>query len=172
MHNYLFRKFTLTSKTNNSKTNKFNSTWKLALVLLGLGTFMPTLSLPFGSESTHPLGSGQVLAQTTPPANSATEDIVMKVGVLSKEDPKRTIAQWQPTMNYLSQTIPGYSFEIVTAGFEDMRTIAANNEVDFFIINSGMYVEFEAKHGANRIATLKNLRLGNPYTEFGGGNHY
>ena len=162
MHNYLFRKFTLTSKTN-----KFNSTWKLALLLLGLGSFMPTLNLPFASESMQPLVSGQVLAQTTPPA-SATEDIVMKVGVLSKEDPKRTIAQWQPTLDYLSQRIPGYSFEIVTAGFEEMRTIAAKNEVDFFIINSGMYVEFEADHGANRIATLKNLRLGDAYTEFGG----
>ena len=162
MHNYLFRKFTLTSKTN-----KFNSTWKLALVLLGLGSFMPTLNLPFGSESMQPLVSGQVLAQTTAPA-SATEDIVMKVGVLSKEDPQRTIAQWQPTLDYLSQKIPGYSFEIVTAGFEEMRTIAAKNEVDFFIINSGMYVEFEADHGANRIATLKNLRLGDAYTEFGG----
>lgn len=163
MHHYLFRKFTLTSKTN-----KFNSTWKLALVLLGLGTLMPTVSLPFISASMQPLVSGQVLAQTTPPANSATEDIVMKVGVLSKEDPKRTIAQWQPTLDYLSQTIPGYSFEIVTASFEEMRTIAAKNEVDFFLVNPGMYVEFEADHGVNRIATLKNLRLGEVYTEFGG----
>ena len=31
-----------------------------------------------------------------------------------------------------------------------------------------LYVELEADYGANRIATLKNLRLGKSYTEFGG----
>lgn len=163
MHNYLFRKFTLTSKTN-----KLNSTWKLALVLLGLSAFMPTLSLPFASESMQPLVSGQVLAQTTAPANTAKEDVLVKVGVLSREATDRTIAKWQPTMDYLSQAIPGYTFEMVSAGFDDMRSVAQNNEVDFFIVNSGMYVEFEADFGVNRIATLKNLRLGDAYTEFGG----
>ena len=163
MQNNLSQKFSLTSKTKKS-----NGTWKLALVLLGLGSLMPTVNLPFVSESLQPLVSGKVLAQKAPPANTAKEDIVMKVGVLSKEDPKRTIAQWQPTMDYLSQTIPGYTFEIVTAGFDEMRTIAAKNEVNFFLVNPGMYVEFEADHGTNRIATLKNLRLGEAYTEFGG----
>jgi twitching motility protein PilJ len=31
-----------------------------------------------------------------------------------------------------------------------------------------MYSDFEAMYGANRIATLKNLRLGKAYTVFGG----
>lgn len=163
MQNNLSQKFSLTSKAKN-----FNGTWKLALVLWSLGSLVPTISLPVVSEVIDPLVSGKVLAQTTPPENTAKEDIVINVGVLSKEDPQRTIAQWQPTLDYLSQTIPGYTFEIVTAGFEEMRTIAKNDEVDFFIVNSGMYVEFEADHGANRIATLKNLRLGKAYTEFGG----
>ncbi len=163
MHNYLFRKFTLTSKTN-----KLNSTWKLALVLLGLGTLTPTVSLPFISASMQSLVSGQVLAQTTPPANTTQEDIVMKVGVLSNAAKERTITKWQPTMDYLSQTIPGYKFEMVPAGFDEMRKIAAQNEVDFFLVNPGMYVEFEANFGISRIATLKNLRLGKAYTEFGG----
>ncbi|MEM8673268.1 MAG: PhnD/SsuA/transferrin family substrate-binding protein [Cyanobacteria bacterium P01_G01_bin.67] len=163
MPNHLSPKFTLSTKTQKS-----NSTWKLALVLLSLSSFLPTINLPFVSEATQPLLSGKVLAQTTPPANQATEDIVMKVGVLSNATKDRTTAKWQATMDYLSQTIPGYTFEMVPAGFEEMRAIAAQNEVNFFVINPGMYVEFEADLGVNRIATLKNLRLGDPYTEFGG----
>ena len=120
------------------------------------------------SSNIYPFSATKVLAQATPPANTVTEDIVMKVGVLAIADESKTIAKWQPTIDYLSQTIPGYRFEIVTASFDKMREIAKNNEVDFFLVNPGMYVEFEADYGANRIATLKNRRLGNPYTEFGG----
>ncbi|MEM7760006.1 MAG: PhnD/SsuA/transferrin family substrate-binding protein [Cyanobacteria bacterium P01_A01_bin.40] len=163
MPNHLSPKFTLSTKTQKS-----NSTWKLALVLLSLSSFLPTINLPLVSKTTQPLLSGKLLAQTTPSVNQVTEDIVMKVGVLSREAKDRTIAKWQPTLDYLSQTIPGYTFEMVPAGFEDMRAIAQNNEVDFFLINPGMYVEFEADFGVNRIATLKNLRLGEAYTEFGG----
>ncbi|MEO1004934.1 MAG: PhnD/SsuA/transferrin family substrate-binding protein [Cyanobacteria bacterium J06638_38] len=163
MPNHLSPKFTLSTKTQKS-----NCTWKLALVLLSLSSFLPTINLPLVSKTTQPLLSGKVLAQTTPPTNQATEDIVMKVGVLSNATKDRTTAKWQATMDYLSQTIPGYTFEMVPAGFEEMRAIAAQNEVNFFVINPGMYVEFEADLGVNRIATLKNLRLGDPYTEFGG----
>ena len=136
-------------------------------MLLGLGNILPVFMSPAIAEKTQPQVWSQV-AQANPTANAGQEDVVVKVGVLSKEDPQRTIAQWQPTMDYLSDAIPGYSFQIVTAGFERMREIAKNNEVNFFIVNSGMYVEFEADYGANRIATLKNRRLGKPYTEFGG----
>ncbi|MEL6578957.1 MAG: PhnD/SsuA/transferrin family substrate-binding protein [Cyanobacteria bacterium J06621_12] len=151
----------------NYLSKKSTRTWKLALVLLGLSSIVPKFNLPVRAETAQPLVSGKILAQAAPETN-AQADMVMKVGVLSKEDPKRTIAKWQPTIDYLSESIPGYTFEIVTAGFEQMREVAKNGEVDFFVVNSGMYVEFEADYGANRIATLKNRRLGNPYTEFGG----
>ncbi|MEL6927269.1 MAG: PhnD/SsuA/transferrin family substrate-binding protein [Cyanobacteria bacterium J06600_6] len=162
MSNYLSKEFALSHYTK-----KPNSTWKLAIVLLGLGGVLPTFNASAIAEKVQPQVLSPV-AQATPAKSAAQEDVVVKVGVLSKEDPKRTIAQWQPTLDYLSQTVPGHSFEIVTAGFDEMRRIAKNDEVDFFIVNSGMYVEFEADHGTNRIATLKNRRLGNPYTEFGG----
>ncbi|MEL6786042.1 MAG: PhnD/SsuA/transferrin family substrate-binding protein [Cyanobacteria bacterium J06607_15] len=151
----------------NYLSKKSTCTWKLALVLLSLGSILPRFNQPAHAEN-QPLAAGSILAQAASPATSPQEDIVKKVGVLSKEDPERTIAKWQPTIDYLSNSIPGYTFELVPAGFEEMREIAKNNEVDFFVVNSGMYVEFEADYGANRIATLKNLRLGKPYTKFGG----
>ena len=163
MQNYLSQKFTLANPNK-----KPNNTWKLALVLLGLGTVFPTLNAAAVSETVQPRMTENRLAQATPPANTGNEDILMKVGVLTPQGEEAAIAKWQATMDYLSQTIPGYTFQIVPAGFDEMREIAKNNEVDFFLVNPGMYVEFEADYGANRIATLKNLKLGNPYTEFGG----
>ena len=155
MQNYLSPK---SISTNHSK--KLNSTWKLALVLLSLGSIMPTVNLPLMPRS--------AIAQTAPANNNASEDVVMRVAVLSKESEALTKQKWQPMMDYLSQTISGYRFEMVNASFEGMREIAKNSGADFYIVNPGMYVEFEADYGVNRIATLKNLRIGKPYTEFGG----
>lgn len=160
MQNYLSHKFTLANPNK-----KKSSTWKLALALLGWSSLLT--NLPLAPEQMQFLSPAKVLAQETSQTNAGGEDIVMKVGVLSKEDTQLTMSKWQPTMDYLSQTIPGYRFEAVPASFEEIRKIAKNNEVDFYLINSGMYVEFEADYGVNRIATLKNLRLGKPYTEFG-----
>ncbi|MEL6439320.1 MAG: PhnD/SsuA/transferrin family substrate-binding protein [Cyanobacteria bacterium J06621_8] len=163
MLNNLSQKFSLSSKIKKS-----SSTWKLALLLLSFGSFFPGANLPVLAQALQPSVEDKVLAQTAPPANPGTEDVIVKVGVLANAAEDIIIAKWQPTMDYLSATIPGYRFEMVTAGFEGMREIAAQNGADFFIVNPGMYVEFEADLGINRIATLKNLRLGNPYTEFGG----
>ena len=152
------------------KTKKFSfiRSCRSSILILGLGGLvLPIINLPLISESTHPLISQKALAQEASPA-AAQENKVIKVGVLSKEDVDRTIAKWQPTMDYLSQAIPGYTFEMIPQGIEEMPEFAQNNGANFYIVNSGMYVDFEASYGANRIATLKNLRLGKAYTEFGG----
>ena len=159
MQNYLFQK-----NISGDRLKNFGSTWKLVILLLGFSSVLPLLNP--ATAAIEPVKSTKLLAQASPTTNQA--EVVMKVGVLSKEDPQRTIAQWQPTIDYLTEAIPGYRFELVPAGFDAMREIAQNNQVDFFLVNPGMYVEFEADYGVNRIATLKNLRLGQPYTEFGG----
>lgn len=163
MPNHLSAKSTLSSKVK-----KTNSTWKLALVLLSLGSFLPTTNFPVVADAIQPLVAGKVLAQTTPSANPGAEDIVVKVGVLSIQGKDRTIAKWQQTMDYLSREIPGYRFEMIPGDFDEIRNMAQQNEVNFFLVNPGMYVEFEADFGINRLATLKNLRLGDAYTQFGG----
>lgn len=167
MQNNLSQLIQLATKTKKNDLSK--TTWKSGILLFSLSSLIiPTINLPLVSEEIKPLISGKVLAQEKPATNTAQEKKIIKVGVLSKEAEERTIAQWQPTMDYLSQAIPGYTFEMVTGQFEKMRSLAETKEVDFFITNSGMYVDFEASYGVNRIATLKNLRLGQPYTKFGG----
>lgn len=162
------------SQYNNSIikiNNKIRATnrWKFNILVLSLSTLiLPTISSPLISVNIQPPFSGRVLAQAKPAATIQTEKKLVKVAVLAIQGNERAIAQWQPTMDYLSKVIPDYTFQMIPKGIEEMREYAKTNEADFYIVNSGMYVDFEARHGANRIATLKNLRLGKSYTKFGG----
>lgn len=97
--------------------------------------------------------------------NSKIETI--KVGVMAIRGVDRTRQKWQPTIDYLSDNIPGYKFQLVPLKFDNIEELITNNQVDFVLPNPGMYVELEWVYGARRIATLQNLRLGKPYTQFG-----
>ena len=162
----------LSQKFNSAiKVNQFNllQGCKSSILILSLGSLiLPVASLPFASEAIDPLVSQKVLAQESPATSITKETKKIKIAVLSKEDKNITIAQWQPTIDYLTKAIPGYTFEMVPKNLGEMREYANSNEASFYIVNSGMYVDFEASLGATRIATLKNLRLGKPYTKFGG----
>ncbi|MCK4340660.1 MAG: PhnD/SsuA/transferrin family substrate-binding protein [Phycisphaerae bacterium] len=110
----------------------------------------------------------------------------VKIGVLAKRGPERCLEKWGPTAEYLTRTVPGHSFTIVPLAYEEidagvergeMDFMLANpsfyvggerGEVDFVLANSSFYVGLEKLYGANRIATLKNRRLGGVYTVFGG----
>ena len=171
MLNNLSRQFFAT--INSSKSSTIKNSWKTGIFLLTFSSLiLPVSNLP-RSQSLELLISQKVLAQENSDPNISEqptiseEKTIVRVGVLSKEDKDKTIAQWKPTIDYLTKIIPDYTFEIVPENFEGMYRLAEAKGADFFIINSGMYVDFEARHGANRIATLKNLRLGKPYTKFG-----
>ena len=165
MTNNLSQKFNLAIKERKSL---FQACKSGILILSFGGLILPIANFPTISQAIDPLISPTVSAQETPNSTTSTATKVIKIAVLSKEDQNITIAQWKPTIDYLTKTVPGYRFEIVPKGIEEMREYAKTNEAQFYIVNSGMYVDFEASLGANRIATLKNLRLGKPYTKFGG----
>ena len=166
MPNNLSQKFNLA--INERKFILLNACKSGILILSLGGLILPVASFPSISQEIHPLLSPTVSAQETPNTSSPNESKIVKVGVLAIQGNKRAMEQWQPTMDYLTKTIPGYKFEMVPKGVEEMREYAKTNEAQFYVVNSGMYVDFEASIGANRIATLKNLRLGKPYTKFGG----
>lgn len=159
------QKFNLAIK---AKKNFWLKSWKSGVLVLGLGgLILPIANLPLLSKSVEPFISQKVVAQESPVTATVKENKAVKVAVLAIQGKERAIAQWQPTMDYLTQSIPGYTFQLVPQGIEEMREYAKKNEAQFYVVNSGMYVDFEATHGANRIATLKNLRLGKSYTKFG-----
>ena len=93
---------------------------------------------------------------------------VVKIGVLAKRGPEICLKRWGPTARYLSTRIPAKTFVIVPIDFEQIYAFVEKGKVDFILANSSFYVELEHWYGANRIATLKNLRTEGAYTEFAG----
>ena len=98
---------------------------------------------------------------------SNSEIQIIKVGVMAIRGVGKTKQKWQPTIDYLSQQILNYKFQLIPLKFDNIEELISHKQVDFVLLNPGMYVELEWLYGARRIATLQNLRLGKPYTQFG-----
>ena len=92
----------------------------------------------------------------------------VKIGVLSHRGDKKTLKMWNPTANYLIAKLPQYDFEIVPLDFDAVESVVKNGTVDFILVNSGIYVNLEAKYNVTRLATMINLRNNAPYSIFGG----
>jgi len=96
------------------------------------------------------------------------EEPPVKIGVLAKRGLERCMEKWSPTAKYLTDKIPGKTFVIVPLYFREIYPSVKKGEVDFILANSSFYVELENWYGVNRIATLKNKRIGRVVTKFGG----
>lgn len=79
-----------------------------------------------------------------------------------------TRAMWGPTADYLSAIIPGHRFTIRPLKFDEVNPVVDAGEVDFVLVNPGIYVNLEVKYRVSRIATLYNRRNDVPYKIFGG----
>ncbi|MBU4414833.1 MAG: PhnD/SsuA/transferrin family substrate-binding protein, partial [Proteobacteria bacterium] len=84
---------------------------------------------------------------------------LVKIGVLAKRGTERCLDKWSPTADYLTDNIPGMTFEIVPLDHKQIYTSVENGEIDFVLANSSIYVELEYKCEINPIATLINRCL-------------
>jgi ABC-type phosphate/phosphonate transport system substrate-binding protein len=91
-----------------------------------------------------------------------------KIGVLAKNGPVKALGMWKTTGEYLSQAVPEHTFEVVPLGFDDVNPAIEAGKVDFFLVNSSMFVTAKVKFGATAIATMVNSRQGQPLKSFGG----
>ena len=91
-----------------------------------------------------------------------------KIGVLAKRGPVKAMEQWKATADYLNQKVAGKTFEIVPLDFDAVNPALANGDVDFFLVNSSMFVTAKVRFGASAIATMINSRQGQPLKSFGG----
>jgi two-component system sensor histidine kinase TtrS len=107
-----------------------------------------------------------LFAGAGPPALRA-DDTQMTVGVLAFRGEEATRARWEQTTDYLTAAVPGYSFKLVPLDLHGMHEALKHDKLDFILTNPGNYVELEAEYGITRIATLKNVRQGHVYKEFG-----
>lgn len=90
-----------------------------------------------------------------------------KIGVLAQNGPVKALKAWKSTGDYLSSKLSA-TFEIVPLEFDAVFPAIEKGEVDFFLVNSSMFVTAKTKYGANAIATMINSRQGKPLNSFGG----
>jgi twitching motility protein PilJ len=90
-----------------------------------------------------------------------------KIGVLAKNGPVKALKMWKGTGEYLSAGI-GDKFEIIPLDFDAVFPAIEKGEVDFFLINSSMFITAKVKYGAAAVATMINARQGKPLKSFGG----
>jgi two-component system sensor histidine kinase TtrS len=100
------------------------------------------------------------------PAFAIAEEV--KIGVLSHRGDRVTRDMWGPTADYLSSIIPGHVFSIRPLKFDEVNPAVETGEIDFVLVNPGIYVNLEVKYRVSRIATLYNRRNDVPYKIFGG----
>lgn len=92
----------------------------------------------------------------------------VKIGVLAKNGPSKALKQWQATGDYLNAKVTGKSFEIVPLDFDKVFPAIEKGQVDFFLVNSSMFVTAKVKYGAVPILTMINSRQGKALKSFGG----
>ncbi|MHB1157411.1 MAG: phosphate/phosphite/phosphonate ABC transporter substrate-binding protein [Phycisphaerales bacterium] len=90
------------------------------------------------------------------------------IGVLAKRGDAKAEQRWAPLADYLTQHIPGYSFRIITLRFDEIANALKMSQVDFLLVNSGIYAENEAEFHLKCIATLRNKCGEQSTTQFGG----
>jgi PAS domain S-box-containing protein len=92
----------------------------------------------------------------------------VKIGVLAHRGADTALKMWGPTADYLTRSIPHYTFSIVPLSFHDVGPAVGRGDVDFVLANSSIYVELETRYSVNRIATLQNNGWQGGHTVFGG----
>ena len=94
---------------------------------------------------------------------------VYRIGVLSVYGEKNdTMEQWLPTAEYLSNSVPNTTFEIIPLNYDEFIPAATNGEIDFYYVNPMVYVEMARLQGAGRIATFQPEWNNSSYTGLGG----
>ncbi len=102
-----------------------------------------------------------------PSALHAQEGLV-KIGVLSFRSEDMTLRRWEKTADYLSEKIPGYTFEMIPLNYPEMNNAVKNKSIDFVLTNTGHYVSLEARLSIIRLVTLVKSIYAKNVSVFGG----
>ena len=104
----------------------------------------------------RPLAAGALALVLWLAARPAAAIQEIRLGVLSHRGTDLTLAHWQATADYLTDALAGYRFEIVPLPFSRITEFVEMEFVDFILVNPGIYVDLEVRHGISRLATLNN----------------
>lgn len=95
--------------------------------------------------------ASMVLAEPSPAVEKEAT-----IAVLAFRGTAESLKRWSPTADYLTQSVPGYTFRIVPLTLDEIGEATRRGVIDFVLTNSGNYVDQEARHGISRIATLRS----------------
>jgi ABC-type phosphate/phosphonate transport system substrate-binding protein len=92
----------------------------------------------------------------------------VSIGILAHRGNEATLNRWQPLAEYLNREIPGHFFQIIPLDFDEIFEAVDRKQVDFILVNPGMYVELEYNHAVRPIATMRNQRQAGGTSLFSG----
>ena len=92
----------------------------------------------------------------------------VRLGVLANRGEELARQEYQPLAAYLSGVLTGLEFSVTPLPFTRLEEAVAAAEVDFIIVNPGLYVQLERRFGVMRIATMNNQAVGRTSMRFGG----
>ncbi len=102
------------------------------------------------------------------PSTACFASDTVKIGVLARDGHAKALEMWQPTADYLTVSVASNTFEIVPLDFPEVFPAVRDKAVDFFIVNSSMFVTAKLRYGAEAAATMVVSRQGVPSMAFGG----
>ena len=77
--------------------------------------------------------------------------------MLAYRGPEQAKIAWEPTMFYLSRTLPHYEFHIVPGTAAYLTAAVAAHRLDFVITNPGHYFELKVDYNAVALATEQEM---------------
>ncbi len=99
----------------------------------------------------------------------ASQNQVLKIGILSYEDKDATLKKWRPLADYLNTSLEGLSFEVVPLFYDEMDRAVSNKALDFVLTNPGHFIELKTTYNlSGSIATLLEKDGETSQTHFGG----
>ncbi len=79
----------------------------------------------------------------------------VRIGILAYRGEQRALDRWQPTADYLTQSIPGVNFKIEPLSLEGVAAALEEDRIDFLFTNPGNYVANADRFELAPIATVK-----------------
>ena len=120
----------------------------------------PASGIPDAASGLHVIAGSTVSLQ---PAETT-----VRIGVLAHKGIDTCRQMWQPTMDYLTQALPGRSFVLVPMKYYEIKPAVRARSIDFLICNPAIAVNLEVKYGITRMLTMRNLIGTQSVSEYGG----
>ncbi|MDH5180884.1 MAG: phosphate/phosphite/phosphonate ABC transporter substrate-binding protein [Gammaproteobacteria bacterium] len=114
------------------------------------------------------LAAAVVLLGYITPVSATAEDKQIIIAVRAHSGEQHAIKKWQPTVDRLNQSIPGFQFRLQPyTSLKQQRQDGEWKKYHFVLTNPATYIALEKNAGAKALLTLINDRTGMAQSRFG-----